>query len=135
MKPEPELSPVQIRAIDAILAADTREQAAAAIQVNERTIRRWFALPAFASELRRRRSRVLDGTASILATGSAAAARSLISIATGAIKAPPARVAACKAVLEHATSFELNATTDERLAALEKLAEEIRRAREVPPWQ
>lgn len=135
MKPEPDLSPVQTRAIDAILAAPTQEAAAASIRVNVRTIRRWFALPAFASELRRRRSRVLDGTASILATGSAAAARSLISIATGTIKAPPARVAACRAVLEHATSFELTATTDERLAALERLAQEIRAAREVPPWQ
>ncbi len=120
MPPERELTPRQIRAVSAILEADTRADAARQAGVSERTLRRWANLDPFRAEVRRQRSRVLDSTASILAGGSARCAAVLIQVATtGGGPLDAVRVSAARAVLDAATKAEELSTVTARLDELE----------------
>jgi len=114
------LTPKQFKAIDAILSAGTREEAATRAGVSERTLRRWLNTDTFRSELRRQRTRMLDATASILTVGSAACARALVAIATaGGGPRDNVRVSAARAVLDLAAKAEELSTLSARLDALE----------------
>lgn len=125
-----DLTPRQLRAIEALLVSDNRGVAAKGAEVSERTIYRWMLLPAFAEEVRRQRSQVLDATATALSAGSAVCARVLIKIAGGEIRANPTRVAAAKAVLDLANRYEESATLAARLEALENAVTRVEQQRE-----
>jgi hypothetical protein len=131
-----ELTARQVAAIGAILANSTQEEAAAAVGITPRTLRRWSANERFAAELRRQRTRVLDQVATVLAGGAAAAARSLIQIATGEARASAARVSAAKAVIDAAQRLEEAGTIAGRLDELEQqLAAPGTRGGRGQPWQ
>jgi hypothetical protein len=115
------LTPQQHRAIDLLLAASTHRNAASALKVSERTLRRWLALPAFQGELSGR-ARLLRQTANLSLTfGAAGAAKSLVAMAIGSVAPNAARISACRAVLELLErAGELEAVLD-RVAELEQL--------------
>jgi hypothetical protein len=118
--PAPELTPRQVRAVAALLEADTREQAATSVGVSDRTLRRWLQLPPFAAEMRRQRTQALDRVATILTAGAAACARALVDIATkGGSKRDAVRVSAARAVLDAAARAEELSTLTARLGELE----------------
>jgi len=133
---EPQLTQRQFRAIEAILSTDNRSDAASQVGCSERTIRRWLSLPPFAKELRAQRSKLLDETTSVLISGSAGAARVLIAIADGAIKAEPSRVAAARAILDLATRLEESGELADRLLELEGWIRDLKNPPPAPaPWQ
>ena len=130
------LTPRQLRAIVGILEHDSREASAKAAGVSVRSLQRWLALPAFAAELGRQRSRMLDATATELIRGSAGAARALIAIAKGETKATAPRVAAARAVVDLAARFDERGGLLERLEKLEAAASEAAaRPTGGRPWQ
>jgi len=108
----------------ALLDGLTQAEAGSRASVSERTIRAWMQVPAFASELARQRGKLLSGTATVLAVGSAQCARDLVRMGTGAIPASAARTSACVAVLSMAAkSVELQDVLL-RLDAIENAARE-----------
>jgi hypothetical protein len=125
MTPETPLTPRQSRAIAAILEAPTRTEAALLAGVAERTLRKWSRLPAFAAELARERSKILDAVATEIIVGALGCARALIATATGAgRRADPARVSAASRVIDLALALDERSSIVQRLETLERLAAE-----------
>jgi hypothetical protein len=62
----PKLSRKQTEAIAALLASATHEKAAEQVGINDATLRRWMAQPAFQAAYDAARAQVLDGTITLL---------------------------------------------------------------------
>jgi len=115
----PKLTAQEMRALAALLDRPTRTSAAAAVGITERTLRRWMRKPAFAAALREAQHEIVRETSSRLIAASGKAVTALLLVMVNKDAPPAARVAASKAVLEHAQrAYELGAV-DERLGALE----------------
>jgi hypothetical protein len=129
------LTPRQVAAVEAVLESDTREQAAMRVGISERTLRRWSAMPPFAAELRRQRTRVLDGVASAAVSGSATCMRVLVAIGAGKIKADPTRVQACRCVVDFALRLEEQSTLAARISDLEAQVSALPNAKGSTSWR
>ena len=117
------LKPAQIRAIEALLTHDRRDEAATAARVSERSLRRWLAEPTFRDALAAHRTRLLGDATSTLARGAARAAAALVEMAEGK-SATAARVAAARAVIDLALKAAEVDDLARRLEALEAKAAE-----------
>jgi hypothetical protein len=119
------LTPKQTRAVLALLEYPTLKEAAAAVGVGETTLHRWIKEEAFkATYMDARREAVKQPIAHLQsATGEAVTCLREVMKSTRASEA--AKVSAARAVLEMAIkSVELEDLA-ERVAALEKLAEQV----------
>lgn len=115
------LTPRQERAVLALLREPSVEAAAQAVGVNPTTLWRWGKMPLFRAALEEaRRQAFASATTTVVASASAAAV-TLRQVAAGEGDPPPtaaARVAAARAILDHArASIEL----DDLAAWLERL--------------
>jgi len=116
------LTAKQARAIDALLAGQTRASAAAAAGVAERTLDRWRAEhPTFSDELNRRSTLALRDATLRLKSSIDEAVDVLREVMTSADSRPAVRLRAAQVVIE--SSLKLIEATDlmERLEALEAI--------------
>jgi transposase-like protein len=113
------LSSVEMRFIDLSASAEfSMEEIAAKLGVTSRTLRRWKARPAVASQIRTRTAEAMSLARAVLAAGANRAARELVGLAETA-EPDHARIAACVAVVSNAAKLgELQELSD-RLAELE----------------
>jgi len=119
------LSGPKERGLEALLACDTITEAATRARVGRRTLQRWLGEAAFASELSRRRSRVIDGALTVLARAAAAAAKVLHDVASDAEAPVYARLQAASTILATVGKFE-------ELSALRVRIEELEAAMHAP---
>ena len=122
MSSQEKLSTKQRSAIEALLRGDTYQQAAAAVGINEKTLKRWRSEPLFSSTLQNE-SRTAVGDASRRLTASMdTAVTTIVEIMEGIggyQKSSGVRLRAAKIALDSA--IRLNELNDimERLEALE----------------
>lgn len=115
-----ELTPKQLRAVEALLAEPTASAAAKACKVAESTIYRWLGEPAFNEALRQARTRLLDTTLTRLQSASGAAVDTLRDILRDKLAPAAVKVSAARAILEFAIKGKEILETEERLAAIEQ---------------
>jgi len=130
----PELEPPQLAVIEALLRGATREQAARAGDMSERSVYRLLADPVFSGELLRQRARLVSGVATQLAVAAPAAVHALRDMVSGAAPATLGRVAAAKALLHALVTVDNHADVLRRVEALEQQAAQAKRRRR-QPWQ
>jgi hypothetical protein len=94
------LTPKQEQAITALLEQPTVVDAAAAVGVNERTLRRWLKEPAFQTAYRGARRALVEGAVARLQRGLDKAAETLTRNLT--CGSPPAEIAAARQMFEQA---------------------------------
>ena len=113
--------------VDCIAAGGNLHDGATAADIGYRTAKRWHKRPEIVAAIRSRVSLSLSQARSVLAAGSARAARSLVDMSDGKRQALGPKVSAARAVVEVSTRlFELE-NMIERLTALEsRLAEKER---------
>lgn len=113
------LPPRELLFADALAAGGNLHDGATAADIGYRTAKRWHKRPEIIAAIRTRVSLSLSQARSVLASGSAHAARSLVDMSDGARKALAPKVSAARAVIETSSRLaELDALTA-RLAELE----------------
>lgn len=113
------LSRKQTLVIAALLSAPTLEAAASQTDVDERTIRRWMKLPAFAREYRDARRLVVEQAIAGLQRACGAAVAALVSVIEDDGAKNSDRIRAATTILEQAFRGIELLDLDSRLAALE----------------
>lgn len=114
-----QLTPRQLRAVEALLAFGEVGAAADAVGINRATLRRWRMLPAFDAALRAAEAEAIDGVARRL-TRLSAAALEVIDQTLADADAPTAlRLRAADLALARMLQFRELVEVEERLAALE----------------
>lgn len=118
------LSRMQERAISALLTKPTVKKAAAAIEIDERTLRGWLKDKDFADEYRKARRRVLDGTIS----GLIRLSRQVPTVLAKLLKSEDegTRLRTCQTILSHVNSLE----TAELAAEIEQIKRDIEERRQ-----
>ena len=119
MRASEELTPKMQAVIRALLAGESRDEAARIAGTSLRSVYRWARLPHFVSELRRARTVMLDATATALASGSASCAKVLVDIAQRGGPLDATRVSAARAVIDLAVRFEEQGEMARRIEELE----------------
>ena len=107
------------RAVAALLTRPTVTEAAADIQIDERTLRRWMKHPQFDTDYRTARQQIVQHAIGELQEASLEAVSTLRSIMTDAEAPANARVSAARTVLELGLKAAAMDELDHRLAALE----------------
>jgi hypothetical protein len=102
-----------------LAAGATITQAADSGGVNEKTVRRRLATPAYRAEVRRLRSEKLERVVGHLTEATAVAVSTLVDLLNATSE--HVRLGAVKTVLEYAISLSENVETRERIEALEYL--------------
>ena len=123
------LSRKQEAGVLALLTHATFAEAAASIGVGESTLRRWSTLPAFTAALKAERRRVVDHVVALLQGVGAETVGTLLELRDSG--PPPVRVRAAVALL-HFMLKSSDVDFEQRLAALEAQAAEIRGVLAVP---
>ena len=95
----------QYLAIDAMLAGEGHEDAAAAAGVTSRTLRRWRSSPVFRSELTTRATQDLDDTTRALTAAAGEAARVMRSVLNDEDAPPMVRLRAADLLLGHSSKL------------------------------
>lgn len=113
------VTPAQARAIAALMTSPTLGAAARVARVGERTLSRWLTQVSFQNEMARARTRLLADAALVLARGTTAAARALVAMASGAVRARSERVAAASKVIDLSLRFAELDDAGRRLSELE----------------
>jgi hypothetical protein len=113
----------KIKALGALLEHGSIAEAAAAVPMPERTLRRWATEPAFRHALLTERQKVLDGAVSKLASSAGAAVDALVDVLNDEDAAPSARVAAARVVIEQARGAVLDTALKAELEQIEALKE------------
>jgi hypothetical protein len=122
------LNALELRFVELIASGATYEDTGAQIGRSPRTCRRWSKRPEIAAAVKARASEQVSGARAILTSGMSRAARSLVSMSDGAVKAEPAKVAASKAVIEATTRLVEVEEIQNRLSEIEaRLAEQPNR--------
>ena len=93
------LTPRQGRAVEALLREPTATRAAAAAGVNERTLRRWSATPAFRSALLRARRDAFGQAVGLTQRYAPVAVATLVKVMQDPAAAPSAKVTAAAVLL------------------------------------
>jgi DNA-binding transcriptional MerR regulator len=113
------LSEKQQRAIEAVLGHGTLAEAAEAVRVTPRTLRRWLSDETFQRELKSARARVMDGIVNRLASLGSKAVAELDSILSNKRTKPGIRLRAALGILQHVQAAR-EADLEARLAEIEK---------------
>ena len=113
------LSPKQAQAAAAIASGATSSEAAEAVGVTSRSVKRWRAEPVFRAEISRLTTEGLARAVRVLATGAAEAAELLCAVAAGKVRADQGRINAARLVLTLAPGMFDAVELGERVAALE----------------
>src|SRR5262249_51751185 len=116
----------QLAAVVALMESPTIEAAAQAVAVAVSTLYRWLKLPAFQAAYREARAEAVDDALARLQKGARKAADTLIRNCT--CQKPTAEIAAAIAVLDRLVRLNDHADLEARIAALEELARQRRRA-------
>jgi hypothetical protein len=117
---KPQLTAKQLRGIQAILQADSMEQAAEIAEVNRKTLYRWLENDLFMRELSRAKRIIINQGLLKLQRGTNEASATLIEICQDKDAPPSSRVAAARQILDNTMkSIELE-EFEERLKALEE---------------
>jgi hypothetical protein len=119
ISPIHELTPRQVRAIEAIVTGSTQAEAAAAASISLRQLRRWLQRDHVIREMRRQRSAASDAAMTVLAAGAADAARRLLDLSRAGSNADSVRLTACRAVLDFVSRHQENVETVRRIEDLE----------------
>ena len=112
------------RVLSALLTSNTRREAAAVARVSERTVYQYLQEPEFAKLYADARREMVTAATAQLQQGLSPAVSTLSTVAADPEAAPPARVAAARAVLEFALRYSETTDIMERLAKLEESAGE-----------
>jgi hypothetical protein len=117
------LNPREAALVAALAAApaSTQQELAAGLGITDRYVRVLLAREPVRAALDEAAQTGLRETTALLGRSAARAARSLIGMATGDLPANPARVAACRAVLEMAADLDERRVLAERVRRLEDL--------------
>jgi hypothetical protein len=113
------LAPRELRFADALAAGGNLHDGATAAAIGYRTAKRWHRRPEIAAAIRARVSASLAQARSVLASGSARAARSLVDMSDGRRKALAPKVSAARAVIETSTKLSELEDVVARLSELE----------------
>jgi hypothetical protein len=121
VEPEGEevLNALKLRFVELIASGTSYEDTGAQIGRSPRTCRRWSKRPEIAAAVKARANEQVSGARAILTSGMSRAARSLVEMSDGKVKAEPAKVAASKAVIETTTRLVEIEELESRLAELE----------------
>lgn len=114
-----QLTPRQLRAVEALLAFGEVTRAADAVGVNRATIRRWRQTPAFDAALRAAEAEALDGVGRRLTRLSAAALDVIDQVLADAGAPAALRIRAADLVLARLLQVRELVEIEDRLAALE----------------
>lgn len=114
------LKPRQLRAIAALIASDSVEEASARSNIPAITLRRWLRAAEFQKHYREALREVWRAALDDLQKGSIEAVRALRETVRGSGPASAARVSACRVILETLGAVKL-AELDERLARVEQV--------------
>ena len=117
----------QEAAIVALLSSRSTEEAARSIQVAPKTLYRWLKDSAFDAAYRKARRDAFGQTIARLQQGSPAAAAVLLKLVVDSSTPASTRVRAAEIVLDKAAKAIEIEDIEERLAALERAAEENQR--------
>lgn len=109
--------------IEALLKSANMTEAARAAGVGKTVLFERRRDPAFMAKLRGAQAESLEGTTRFLQTSTAAAAETLVEIATQSGRPAQARIAAARAILDAATRFTEVVDYGARLEALERYAD------------
>ena len=109
----------QTRAIKALLEYRTIAAAAEAASVSERTIYRWFDVPAFRSALNKAEGQAIDAATRNLLTLSKAAINVFYEIMQDDTISPGVRLRAADRVMDHLVRLRELRDVEQRLAVLE----------------
>lgn len=118
-----ELTPKQMRAIEALLKEPTTAAAAKDAKISETTLWRWLQEPLFSAAYRTARGRLLEGTLTALQAASVRAVETLRNVLDDATAKPGEKISAARSILEYALKGREVLETEERLAYLEKMLE------------
>jgi len=122
-----QLTPRQLRAVDALLSGATYQDAAKSAGVTDKTLSRWRKQPAFDDELRRRGT-VAVSDASRRLTGTLDNAVDVLREVMNDEEAPQSvRIRAARYILDAATKLLELSEVMERLEALEQVVANVRR--------
>lgn len=113
------LEPRETAFVDCIAAGGNLHDGAAAAAIGYRTSKRWNKRPEIVAAIRARVSASLAQARSVLAAGSARAARSLVDMSDGKRQALGPKVSAARAVIETSTKLSELEDLTARLAELE----------------
>lgn len=108
------------RVLAALLSSTTRKEAAKKAKVSERTVYQYMQEPAFAQRYAEARREMVTAATAQLQQALSPAVVTLSMVATDPEAAPPARVAAARALLEFGLRYSETTDILERLAALEQ---------------
>lgn len=123
------LSPNQIKAIEALLSNPSVEKAAQAVGVDKSTLFRWLRDGGFKEAYAEARKTLLESTLTGLQAISTEAVEALHAELTNATAKPSERIAAAKAILEFSLKGVDAIETEKRLAAIEEAFTALREAR------
>ena len=117
----PEMSGNVLKDAAATALAHGQTQAAAAelAEVDERTIRRWYAEPEFAATIRTIRAAALSAAVGVLTVGAQQAAVQMVRLAVDPHPSGAVRLNACKSILALGHEFVTVADLEARLTAVE----------------
>ena len=113
------LNALELRFVELIAAGHSYEDTGAQIGRSPRTCRRWAKRPEIAAAIKSRATEQVAGATAILASGMSRAARSLVDMSDGKVKADSATVSAARCVVESTVKLVEVAQIESRLADLE----------------
>lgn len=113
------LTPKQQKGIAAMLATRTNSEAAAAAGVDEKTLYRWLADPAFRAALRQAESNLVDEAGRNLIRVQLAAIATLLAAMSDKTAAWGTRIRAADLLLAHGARYRELGSIEDRLRALE----------------
>jgi hypothetical protein len=116
------LSRLQTQAVNALLAAKTIGEAAAAVGTHEKTLRRWLKLPAFRAQFDAARATLMDEGLTALQRACGGAVDVLVTIASNAEASDASRVSACRVILEMTLRHVDQIQIQQRIERLESAA-------------
>jgi len=112
------LSAREVKFCDLLATGTTPAEAARQVGIAERSGRRWRQKPRIQAAVRARLNDAVAVCRSVLAQGSATAARALVDMATGAEEPDSARVSAARAVVENTMRLTDLADIERQIAEL-----------------
>jgi Helix-turn-helix domain len=113
------LNALELRFVELIAAGHSYEDTGAQIGRSPRTCRRWMKRGEIVAAVKVRAAEQVSAARAILTSGMSRAARSLVDMSDGKVKAEPAKVAASKAVIDSTTRLVEVEEIQSRLSELE----------------
>lgn len=120
---ESNLTPQQIRTIDALLTEGTHEKAAQKAKVARSTVTRWLAEPEFKTAYSDARNQMIEGVLTALQAASLKAVETLTNVMDDKHAQSSAKVSAAKTVLDNLLRAREHITIEDRLRDLEQQKE------------